>query len=305
MSAGDHIVASEVCYTGAQKLIGKMLPRFGVEVSMVDTTDTGEVKSAVRKNTKVVYVETPANPLVLISDIRAIADIAHDAGAMLVVDSTWSGLVNQKPLELGADIVIHSATKYINGHGDSIGGAIIGPMELLKKMRDDGITHLGSCISPFNAWLILRGSVTLPVRMEKHSANARKAAEFLKSHPKVDILRYPGLESHPSYELAKRQMKAPSGMINFNLKAEIMEHFSFLERLKLITHAVSLGHDQSLIYYLPTGFFFEEMAVFSEEQKLKYLGLMGEGIFRLSVGIENADDIIADLEQALEGVNVR
>jgi cystathionine beta-lyase/cystathionine gamma-synthase len=172
-------------------------------------------------------------------------------------------------------------------------------------MRDEGITLLGSCISPFNAWLILRGSVTLPIRMQRHSMNAQKVAEFLSGHPKVDILRYPGLKNHPSYKLAKTQMKTPSGMLNFNLKADIMEHFKFLDRLNLITHAVSLGHDQSLIYYLPTGFFFEEMAVFNDAQKLKYLGLMGEGIFRLSVGIEEASDIITDLKQALEGVNIR
>ncbi len=305
LAAGDHIVASEVCYTGTQKLIGKMLPKFGIEVSMIDTSNIDEVRQAVGRKTKAVYIETPANPLVLISDIRAIADIAHNAGAMLIVDSTWSGLVNQRPLGLGADIVIHSATKYINGHGDSLGGAIIGPCELLKKMRDEGITLLGSCISPFNAWLILRGSVTLPLRMQRHSVNAQKVAEFLSGHPKVDMLRYPGLKNHPSYELAKAQMKTPSGMLNFNLKADIMEHFKFLDRLNLITHAVSLGHDQSLIYYLPTGFFFEEMAVFNDAQKLKYLGLMGEGIFRLSVGIEEARDIIADLKQALEGVNIR
>jgi cystathionine beta-lyase/cystathionine gamma-synthase len=305
LCAGDHIVASEVCYTGAQKLIGKMLPKFGIEVSMVDTSDADEVKRALRKNTKIIYVETPANPLVLICDIRAIAEIARESGALLIVDSTWSGLVNQRPLELGADVVIHSATKYINGHGDCLCGAIIGPEKLLKKIREDGITHLGACISPFNAWLIMRGSVTLPLRMERHSANAQKVAEFLASHPKVDMIRYPGLKSHPSYELAKKQMKAPSGMINFNLRTDIMEHFAFLDRLKLITHAVSLGHDQSLIYYLPTGFFFEEMAVFNDGQKLKYLGLMGEGIYRLSVGIEDAADIINDLALALEGVNLR
>ncbi len=305
LRAGDHIVASEVCYTGAQKLIGKMLPKFGIEVSMVDTSDAREVRRAIRKNTRVVYVETPANPLVLICDIKAIAEIAHKAGAMLVVDSTWSGLIMQKPFELGADIVIHSATKYINGHGDSLGGAIIGPTELLKKMREDGVTHLGACISPFNAWLIIRGSVTLPMRMERHCANAQKVAGFLESHPKVDIIRYPGLKSHPSYRLAKKQMKAPSGMLNFNLKASIDEHFAFLNRLRLITHAVSLGHDQSLIFYLPTGFFFEEMAVFNDEQKLRYLGLMGEGIFRMSVGIEDADDIIGDLAQALKDVRTR
>jgi cystathionine gamma-synthase/methionine-gamma-lyase len=150
LESGSHIVASEVCYTGAQKLLGKILPKFGIDVSLVDTSNIDEVKQAVRPDTKLVYVETPANPLVLISDIKAISEITHENGALLIVDSTWSGLVNQKPIELGADIVIHSATKYINGHGDSLGGAIIGPAGILRKIREDGITHFGACISPFN-----------------------------------------------------------------------------------------------------------------------------------------------------------
>jgi methionine-gamma-lyase len=216
------------------------------------------------------------------------------------VDSTWSGLVNQRPLSLGADVVIHSATKYINGHGDALGGAVIGPKRLLADIREYGVVHLGACISPFNAWLIQRGSVTLPLRMEKHSQNALKVAEFLESHPKVKSVTYPGLKSHPAYELSQRQMKAPSGMMNFNLKAEMMTHFEFLNNLRLITHAVSLGHDQSLMIYIPTEFFFEDMVVFTEAQKEKYRQLMGEGIFRLSVGIESADDIIDDLRQALD-----
>lgn len=298
LNAGDHIVASEVCYTGTQKLLGAHLPRFGVEVSLVDTTDLTEVQAAIRPDTKVVFVETPGNPVVCISDIEKISTAAHASGAVVIVDSTWSGLVNQRPLTLGADVVIHSATKYINGHGDALGGAVIGPQRLLADIREYGVVHLGACISPFNAWLILRGSATLPLRMEKHSQNALKVAEFLESRPEVDSVAYPGLRSHPAYELAQRQMKAPSGMLNFNLKADMMAHFEFINSLNLITHAVSLGHDQSLMIYIPTDFFFEDMVVFTEAQKEKYRRLMGEGIFRLSVGIENAEDIIDDLRQA-------
>jgi len=300
LNAGDHIVASEVCYTGTQKLLGIHLPRFGVDVSLVDTTDLAEVQAAVRPNTKVVFVETPGNPVVCISDIEKISAAAHAVGAAMIVDSTWSGLVNQRPLSLGADVVIHSATKYINGHGDALGGAVIGPKGLLADIREYGIVHLGACISPFNAWLIQRGAVTLPLRMQKHSYNALKVAEFLESHPKVKSTAYPGLKSHPAYALTQRQMKAPSGMLNFNLKADMMTHFEFLNNLHLITHAVSLGHDQSLMIYIPTDFFFEDMVVFTEAQKEKYRHLMGEGIFRLSVGIENADDIIDDLRQGLD-----
>jgi methionine-gamma-lyase len=302
LGSGAHVVASEVCYTGTQKLLGVHMPRYGVEVSLVDTTDLGAVRRAVRKDTRLVLVETPGNPIVSISDIAGIAGIAHEAGALLVVDSTWSGLVTQKPLALGADAVIHSVTKYINGHGDSLAGAIIGPRKFLNEVRECGVVHLGACISPFNAWLVLRGAVTLSMRMQRHCENAMRVAEFLKSHPKVKSVGYPGLEDHPGHELAKRQMQGYSGMLTFNLHAEIIEHFELLKRLRLVTHAVSLGHDQSLIMYTPTAFYFHDMVVFTEEQKRKYSAIMGEGIFRLSVGLEDADDIIADLRQALDRV---
>jgi methionine-gamma-lyase len=302
LNAGDHIVCSEICYTGTQKLVSMHFPRFGVEASMVDTSDLAEVAAAIKPNTKVVFVETPGNPIVVISDIAAIAALAHKVGALLVVDSTWSGLTTQSPLKLGADLVIHSTTKYVNGHGDTLGGAVIGPRAVLTEIRERGIVHLGACISPFNAWLIMRGSVTLPIRMARHSENGQKVAEFLASHPKVNSVRYPGLKSFPEHALAARQMSGPSGMMTFNLKAELMDHFAFIERLRLITHAVSLGHDQSLIFYLPTFFFFSDMVVMNDAQKEKYTKLMGDGIFRFSVGIEDADDIIADLDQALAGV---
>ncbi len=302
LGQGSHVVASEICYTGTQKLLGFHLPRFGVEVDLVDTTDLGEVKAAIRPGTKAVFVETPGNPIVAVSDIEAIAGLARSVGAVCIVDSTWSGLVTQKPLALGADVVVHSVTKYINGHGDSLAGAVIGRKSLLKQVREYGIVHLGACISPFNAWLVLRGSVTLPMRMRKHSENAQRVAEFLESHPKVNSVRFPGLPSHPDYKIARKQMSAPSGMLTFNLKADLMEHFEFIKRLRLVTHAVSLGHDQSLIWYIPTVFFFEDMVVMNEKQKQKYSAVMGEGIFRLSVGIEDADDIIEDLREALAAV---
>ncbi|MBN1532085.1 MAG: PLP-dependent transferase [Spirochaetes bacterium] len=302
LGAGVHIVASEVCYTATQKLLGLHMPRYGVDVSLVDTTDPEEVRRAVRKETRAVYIETPGNPIVSISDIAAIAEIAHSVGALLIVDSTWSGLVTQSPLALGADVVIHSATKFINGHGDSLAGAVIGPRKLMNEIRECGVVHLGACISPFNAWLVLRGSITLPLRMQRHCENAMRVAEFLQSHPKVKSVRYPGLPTHPGHQVAKRQMKGYSGMLTFNLHVGVPEHFELLKRLRLVTHAVSLGHDQSLIMYLPTGFYFHDMVVFSEEQKRRYTEIMGEGIFRLSVGLEDADDIIDDLRRALDAV---
>jgi methionine-gamma-lyase len=302
LSSGDHIVGSEICYTGTQKLMGFHLPRFGIDVDLVDTTDPKAVKETIRSDTKVVYVETPGNPLVYVSDIQKMAEIAHSVGAKLIVDSTWSGLVTQNPLDLGADVVIHSATKYLNGHGDALGGAVLGEKKFLTDVREYGVVHLGACISPFNAWLIMRGIITLPLRMQKHSENALKVARFLESHEKVKEVRYPGLPNHPQHEVARKQMTAFSGMMNFTLHCELLQNFEFLKNLKVITHAVSLGHDQSLIYYVPTAFFFHDMVVFDEKQKEKYWGIMGDGLFRFSVGIEDPDDLIEDLAQALDSM---
>jgi cystathionine beta-lyase/cystathionine gamma-synthase len=300
LGAGDHLVAPEICYTGTQKLVSFHLPRFGVDVSVVDTVDPKEVEDAIRPDTKAVYLETPGNPLVSISDIRKISEMAHAVGATVIVDSTWSGLVSQRPLELGADVVIHSATKYLNGHGDALGGAVLGKREFLSDVREHGVVHLGACISPFNAWLIMRGIITLPLRIEKHEQNALEVARFLESHERVTQVRYPGLPSHPQHEVAKKQMSGFSGMLNFTLDCELLENFEFIKKLELITHAVSLGHDQSLIMYIPTTFFFQDMVELGEERKMKYWDLMGDGVFRFSVGIENLDDIIEDLSQALD-----
>lgn len=302
LNAGDHIVASEICYTGTQKLLSVHLPRFGVEVSLVDTTDLEAVQQAVRPTTKAVFVETPGNPIVAVSDIEKIAVIAHEAGATMIVDSTWSGLIQQKPIQYGADVVIHSATKYLNGHGDALGGAVMGRKNFLADVREYGIVHLGACISPFNAWLIMRGLVTLPLRMKRHAENALKVARFLEDHGKVTLVRYPGLKSHPQHPVAARQMTDFSGMLNFALDTDLMTNFSFLKELKLITHAVSLGHDQSLIIYIPTLFFFEDMVKFDEAQKEKYTRIMGDGVFRFSVGLEDAEDIIKDLDQGIQAV---
>ncbi len=301
VSSGDHIVASEICYTATQKMLAHHLPRFGVEVSLVDTGRLEEVEAAIKKNTKVVYIETPGNPLAFLADIKEIANLAHKFGAMLVVDSTWSGLTTQSPFELGADVVVHSLTKYLNGHGDALGGAVLGNKEFINRVREDGIVHLGACASPFNAWFIMRGLVTLPLRMKQHSENGLKVARFLEKHEKVKSVFYPGLPSHPQYEIAKRQMTDFSGMVVFSLGLDLLENFKVIEKMKLIKHAVSLGHDQSLIYFLPTLFFFEDMVVLNEAQKEKYTAIMGEGVFRLSVGIEDADDIIADLSRAFDG----
>ncbi len=300
LNAGDHIIASEVCYTATQKLLSHHFRRYGVEVSLVDTSKTDEIEAAIRPDTKVVYIETPCNPLTFVSDIRKTAEIAHKVGAVLVVDSTWSGMITQSPFDLGADVVIHSLTKYLNGHGDALGGAVLGSKELINRVREDGIVHLGACISPFNAWQIMRGLVTLPLRMKQHSENGLKVAQFLEKHPHVPLVFYPGSESHPQHEIAKSQMDGFSGMVVFSLGLELLDNFTYLEHLNLIKHAVSLGHDQSLIYYLPTFFFFDDMVILNDHQQKKYTDIMGDGVFRLSVGIEDVEDIIADLSQAID-----
>lgn len=304
LKAGDHLAASELCYTGTQKLLSEHLPRFGVETTLVDTTDLNAVEAAIRPETRAVLIETPGNPLVFISDIEKIAALAHEKGALLVVDSTWSGLIDQQPLRHGADIVIHSATKYLNGHGDALGGAVMGPRKLLADVREYGIVHLGACISPFNAWLIMRGLVTLPLRMKQHAENALKIARFLQSRPGVTNVRYPGLEDHPQHAVARKQMSGYAGMLNFSLEIELLRNFDVLKAFTLIKHAVSLGHDQSLILFIPTVFFFDDMVNFDERQQEKYAAVMGEGIFRFSVGLEDPDAIINDLEQALSKVGL-
>jgi len=208
LSSGDHLVASEVCYAGSVELFGQHLPRLGIEVSLVDTSDVAQVQAAMRPNTRLVYVETPANPILRIADIAALAQTAHQGGALLAVDSTWAGPTLQRPLALGADYVLHSLTKYLNGHGDALGGVVIGPQEGVQRSRREMLVHLGGAMSPFNAWLILRGLATLPLRMEKHCQSALQVARFLEAHPRVARVTYPGLESHPHHALAGRQMSA-------------------------------------------------------------------------------------------------
>lgn len=295
LSAGDHIISSRICYIGVHGLLVEHLgKRFGVEVSLVDTTNPDEVQKALRPNTKIVHIETPANPTTLISDIAAIANIAKRAGAIVTVDSTFSGLVTQAPLKLGADLVIHSLTKYINGHGDGLGGAVIGSKDLITRIRDAASIHLGATIHPFNAWLMMRSTVTLPMRMRQHCENGLKVARFLEGHPGVRLVRYPGLESHPQHAIARKQMSGFGGMLNFILNRDKKDIFAFLARLKIITHAVCLGHAESLIQYYPQEGNHPELGV------LNYPEDIGEGFLRLSIGLEEAEDLIADLKQAIE-----
>lgn len=292
LNKGDHVIFSSVTYIAVYRLLNELLNhKFGVETTLVDTTDPANVEAAIRPNTKLIHIETPGNPTLMISDIAAIAEIAHRHGALLSVDNTFASPFNQRPIELGADFAVESLTKYINGHGDSMGGAIVGKTEYLDQIRAVSQVNLGGAISPFNAWLIMRGSVTLPLRMRQHNENALKVARWLEAQPCVSFVAYPGLESFKGHEVAKRQMvPGYGGVLSFGLRADHDTHNRFVSHLNVITSAVSLGHDESLIVFLGE----------NDERQYLYPEEFHNGFFRFSVGIEDAEDIIGDLKQALE-----
>jgi len=300
LKAGDHIVISDVTYAALTEMTNELIPELNIEVSKVDTSDLEAIRRAVKQNTKLIYIETPCNPLLRLTDIAAVAAIAHEAGVKLAVDSTFATPISTKPLLLGADFVIHSLTKYLGGHGDALGGAILGSKADLTPLRKKTAIRLGGVISPFNAWLIMRGIATLPIRMRVHEENALKVAHYLEQHPKVKKVIYPGLPSHPQYELAKRQMKNFSGIITFQVENGVEQAKTFVEKLKIIHYAVSLGHHRSLIFYLNSPDLLKSSFKFNTpEQLASWNNFAGEGIFRFSIGLEDADDLIADLEQAL------
>jgi cystathionine beta-lyase/cystathionine gamma-synthase len=306
LSQGDHVVASEVCYAGAVELLGQHLPRLGIGVSLVDTSDLGRVRAALRPETRLIYVETPANPILRIADVAALAEMAHGAGVLLAVDSTFAGPTIQRPLALGADYVVHSLTKYLNGHGDALGGVVIGPRAGIRRIRKEMLVHLGGAMSPFNAWLIQRGLVTLPLRMERHCQNALEVARFLESHRRVKRVVYPGLESHPHHDLARRQMSAGAapaygGMLTFQLKGGLGAAITLAEKIRVFQYATSLGHAHSLLFYYPTDLYVDAAAYLDAAQKVRIREWMGDGIVRVSAGLENVEDLIADLDQALRG----
>ncbi|MGV8093332.1 MAG: trans-sulfuration enzyme family protein [Mangrovibacterium sp.] len=301
LRAGDHAIVSDVAYAALAEMTNEIIPGLDISVTKVDTSDTEAIKNAVLPNTKLIYIETPCNPLLRLTDIGAVAGIAAAAGAKLAVDSTFATPLATRPIELGADFVIHSLTKYYGGHGDALGGAIIGRKEELALLRKTTAIRLGGVISPFNAWLILRGIATLPLRMKAHAENALAVARFLEGHPKVRQVIYPGLPSHPQYELAKRQMRNFSGMVTFQVKDGRKAAQIFADNLQIIHYAVSLGHHRSLIFYLPSEDLLQTSFKFSTAKQLEsWERFAGEGIFRLSVGLEDAEDIIRDLEQVLD-----
>lgn len=296
LKAGDHIVASKTLYGCTYAMLNHGISRYGVEVTFVDATNLDEVKGAMKENTKVVYLETPANPDLKLVDIEAISKIAHTVeGCMVFVDNTFCTPYLQRPLELGADVVVHSATKYLNGHGDVIAGFVVGKKDFITQVRLFGVKDMtGSVLSPFDAYLILRGMKTLQIRMDRHTKNAIEVAKFLESHPNVETVSYPGLESFPQYELAKKQMDMQGGMIAFEVKGGLEGGKKLLNSLELCTLAVSLGDCETLIQH-PASM---THSPYTQEERAE--AGISEGLIRISVGLEDAEDIIADLKQGLD-----
>ena len=299
LSSGDHLIISNTNYPGTAEFARDTLRRFGVSVTPVDTAGLDNIRDAVQDNTRMIWIETPSNPLLRISDIEAAANIAKQQGALLVVDSTFATPIATRPLKLGADLVMHSLTKYIGGHGDAMGGSVCGRQSLIGPLRGEALVHYGGVISPFNAWLILRGIATLPIRMRCHQENALQVARFLEHHPGVEKVIYPGLESHPQHRLATRQMDNFSGMISFRTANPKQVAERMMQKLEVIHYAVSLGHHRSLVYLMQTADLIESSYRLDGEELDRYRDSAGEGIFRLSVGLEDASDLITDLEQVL------
>ncbi|WDF24411.1 methionine gamma-lyase [Fusobacterium nucleatum] len=298
LKAGDHVVTDKTLYGCTFALMCHGLTRFGIEVTFVDTSNLDEVKNAMKKNTRVVYLETPANPNLKIVDLEALSKLAHtNPNTLVIVDNTFATPYMQKPLKLGADIVVHSVTKYINGHGDVIAGLVITNKELADQIRFVGLKDMtGAVLGPQDAYYIIRGMKTFEIRMERHCKNAKKVVEFLNKHPKIERVYYPGLETHPGHEIAKKQMKDFGAMISFELKGGFEAGKTLLNSLKLCSLAVSLGDTETLIQH-PASM---THSPYTKEER-EAAGIT-DGLVRLSVGLENVEDIIADLEQGLEKI---
>ena len=298
LKAGDHVVTDKTLYGCTFALMCHGLTRFGIDVTFVDTSNLDEVKNAMKENTRVVYLETPANPNLKIVDLEVLSKLAHkNPNTLVIVDNTFATPYMQKPLKLGADIVVHSVTKYINGHGDVIAGLVITNKELADQIRFVGLKDMtGAVLGPQDAYYIIRGMKTFEIRMERHCKNAKKVVEFLNKHPKIERVYYPGLETHPGHEIAKKQMKDFGAMISFELKGGFEAGKTLLNNLKLCSLAVSLGDTETLIQH-PASM---THSPYTKEER-EAAGIT-DGLVRLSVGLENIEDIIADLEQGLEKI---
>lgn len=297
VKSGDEIIAHRNLYGSAFGALKHLMPDYGVKTKFVNMTNLEELKDAIGEKTKVLYFETPTNPSMEIIDLEAVAKIAAEAGIKVVVDNTFATPYLQRPLELGVDVVVHSATKYISGHGDAVGGVAVSKnQDYIYKLKFGYMCELGGVMSPFNAWLLLRGLKTLSLRMERHSSNAMKIANFLAENPLVERVMYPGMETHPGHEIAKRQMKDFGGIVSFELKGDLETAKAFVENLKLLKLAVSLGDAETLVE-IPALMTHRDYL----EEELKKFGFLKKTI-RISAGLEHPDDIIADIKQSLERV---
>lgn len=297
--AGKHIIADETLYGCTFALLNHGMTQYGVEVTFTDLSKLENLTANLRENTVAVYLETPANPNLKITDIELLAKTAHEYNPeiLVVCDNTFASPALQNPLKLGADVVVHSATKYLNGHGDVIAGFVVGSAEFITKVKMFGLKDMtGATLGPFESWLILRGLKSLEIRVERHTASAKKIAEYLYNNDKVEHVNYPGLPTHPGHEIAKRQMKDFGGMISFEIKGGKEAGMKFCNALKLCTIAVSLGDAETLIEH-PASM---THSTYGPED-LKAAGISA-GLIRLSVGLENADDIIADMQQAFDSI---
>jgi cystathionine gamma-lyase len=292
LSAGDHVVCGENVYGGTYRLFDRVISRLGIEFTFVDSASLDEIRAAIRPGTKLVHVETPTNPMMRLTDIAAAAEIAHAAGAWLSVDNTFASPFNQRPLELGADIVLHSTTKYLNGHSDMVGGIIVVSDEDLHERLRFLQNAAGAVPGPWDCWLALRGTKTLHLRMAAHNANGQRIAEWLEGHPKVERVYYPGLPSHPQHELARKQMCGFTGMITIET-GSLENARKVVGATRIFSYAESLGGVESLIGHPVT------MTHASVPVDRRQAMNLSDGIVRLSCGVEDADDLIADLDQAL------
>ncbi|AUD59958.1 methionine gamma-lyase [Shewanella sp. Pdp11] len=293
LQMGDHLVASNAVYGCTYALMTTQFARFGIEVSLVDFSSVAEIEAAIQSNTKVIFCETPVNPHLQVFDLAAIATIAKRHQLVSIVDNTFMTPLLQRPLDFGIDLVIHSATKYLNGHGDVIAGIVCGSEEQLHKVKYEILKDIGAVISPHDAWLILRGLKTLDVRLQRHCDSAQRVAEFLAEHPSINRVYYPGLASHQGHKFIGKQMKRAGGVIAFELAANLEEAMAFVGHLSLFSIAVSLGDAESLIQHPAS------MTHSPYTPEARAAAGIGDNLLRISIGLEDCDDIIADLSQAL------
>lgn len=303
LEPGDHLLVSDVSYAGTAELTRGFLRRKGIDVSLADMSDLDDVRAQLRPTTRLVHAETPCNPVLKLVDIAALAELVHAHGAELSIDGTFATPAVTRPLDLGADYAVYSLTKYMGGHGDALGGAVIGSSPAMAELRHDVGVHLGGTLSAFNCWLILRGLETLPIRMRAYAEGAQQVAEFLEGHPAVTRVRYPGLPSHPQYELARRQMRSSSGMIAFHVEDAARFGRGLAENLRVFSYAASLGLSRSLILECDTTELQRTTFDLDEEHLRRYRDWAGDAFFRLTIGLEDPEDLVADLERALSSLD--